>query len=54
MEQVFNMGVGMTALVAAEDADKALRLLADRGVPAWAAGTVSAGTGTVRLAGAHP
>jgi phosphoribosylformylglycinamidine cyclo-ligase len=54
LEQVFNLGVGMTALVAAGDADKALTLLADRGVPAWVAGTVTAGTGTARLAGRHP
>ncbi|HEY1619343.1 MAG TPA: phosphoribosylformylglycinamidine cyclo-ligase [Streptosporangiaceae bacterium] len=54
LEQVFNLGVGMTALVAADDADKALALLADRGVPAWVAGTVTAGTGTARLAGCHP
>jgi phosphoribosylformylglycinamidine cyclo-ligase len=54
MERVFNMGVGMVALVAASDADRALRLLADRGLPAWAAGTVSGGTGIARLAGRHP
>jgi phosphoribosylformylglycinamidine cyclo-ligase len=53
-EGVFNMGVGMAAIVAAADADAALSLLAARNVPAWVAGRVTAGTGTVRLAGQHP
>jgi phosphoribosylformylglycinamidine cyclo-ligase len=53
MERVFNMGVGMVAVVAAGDADRALRLLAEREVPAWAAGEVIAGTGTARLAGSY-
>ena len=38
MERVFNMGVGMVAVVAAEAADQAVGLLAARGVPAWLAG----------------
>jgi phosphoribosylformylglycinamidine cyclo-ligase len=54
MERVFNMGVGMVAVVAARDADTALGLLASRDVPAWVAGEVTAGTGTARLAGGHP
>lgn len=54
MERVFNMGVGMVALVAPSDADRALRLLADRGLPAWVAGSVAAGSGIARLAGRHP
>jgi phosphoribosylformylglycinamidine cyclo-ligase len=46
MERVFNMGVGMAAVVAATDADRAVRLLAERGVPAWVVGSiVAAGTG---------
>jgi phosphoribosylformylglycinamidine cyclo-ligase len=53
-EGVFNMGVGMAAVVAAADADAALSLLAARNVPAWVAGRVTAGTGTVRLDGQHP
>jgi phosphoribosylformylglycinamidine cyclo-ligase len=40
LERTLNMGVGMIALVAADDADAALRRLAARGVPAWVAGTV--------------
>jgi phosphoribosylformylglycinamidine cyclo-ligase len=54
LERVFNMGVGMVAVVAAPDADRALRLLAERQVPAWVAGKISAGTGSARLAGRHP
>ncbi len=42
MERVFNMGVGMAAVVAAADADRALRLLAGRGVTAWQLGEVTA------------
>ena len=53
MERVFNMGVGMVAIVAAEDADRALRLLAGRNVPAWAAGEVTRGTGTASLTGRY-
>jgi phosphoribosylformylglycinamidine cyclo-ligase len=57
MERVFNMGVGMVAVVAAEAADQAVRLLTARGVPAWLAGEVTRGSqprGSVRLTGAHP
>jgi phosphoribosylformylglycinamidine cyclo-ligase len=54
MEQVFNQGVGMAAIVAAADADHALELLHDRGMTAWPAGRVTAGTGTARLTGEHP
>jgi phosphoribosylformylglycinamidine cyclo-ligase len=54
MERVFNMGVGMVAIVAAEDADQALRLLAGRDIPAWAIGGVTAGSGIARLTGQHP
>lgn len=59
MERVFNMGVGMTAIVDAADADRALRLLAARDVPAWYVGEITAGTGTagsgkVSLRGKHP
>lgn len=54
MEQVFNMGVGMVAVVGANDAGRALSLLAARGLPAWEAGQVTPGTGHARLAGRHP
>ena len=53
LEQVFNMGVGMAAIVAPPDADRAVRLLAERGVPAWLLGEVRAGDGSVRLSGRH-
>lgn len=57
MERVFNMGVGMAAVVAPGAADRALRLLAGRGVPAWQAGeivTAAGERGTARLTGSHP
>src|SRR5215472_183456 len=41
MERVFNMGIGMTAVVAATDADRALRTLTASGIPAWQAGEVT-------------
>ncbi|MDA2814587.1 phosphoribosylformylglycinamidine cyclo-ligase [Nocardiopsis sp. RSe5-2] len=53
MESAFNMGVGMVALVDGADADAALELLAGRGVPAWRAGTVTEGSGRVRMHGAY-
>lgn len=42
LEQALNMGVGMIALVAPDHADAAIALLAERGVPSWIAGDVSA------------
>jgi phosphoribosylformylglycinamidine cyclo-ligase len=53
MERVFNMGVGMTAVVAGADADKALGVLASRGVTAWVLGEVIPGAGEARLTGSH-
>jgi phosphoribosylformylglycinamidine cyclo-ligase len=40
LERTFNMGVGMVAVVAAEHADRAARLLNERGVAAWVIGEV--------------
>jgi phosphoribosylformylglycinamidine cyclo-ligase len=54
MERVFNMGVGMAAVVAAGDADLALRVLAARDVTGWVLGEVTGQGDGVRLAGAHP
>jgi phosphoribosylformylglycinamidine cyclo-ligase len=54
MERVFNMGVGMAAVVAAADADRALRVLAARGVTGWVLGEVTGQGDGVRLAGVHP
>ncbi|RYJ04129.1 MAG: phosphoribosylformylglycinamidine cyclo-ligase, partial [Actinomycetales bacterium] len=58
LEQALNMGVGMVALVAPDDADASIRLLAEHGIEAWVAGDVAdAGVhgagGTVTLTGAH-
>jgi phosphoribosylformylglycinamidine cyclo-ligase len=52
MERVFNMGVGMVALVAADDADRAMELLSARGMPTWRAGEITSGEET-RLAGTY-
>jgi phosphoribosylformylglycinamidine cyclo-ligase len=48
------MGVGMVAVLAADDGDRALRLLAARGVPGWVLGEITRQPGGVRLSGAHP
>ena len=53
LERVFNMGVGMVAVVGEPDADRARRFLADRGVPAWIAGRVTRDDEGARLAGAY-
>ena len=52
MERVFNMGVGMVAVVNADDADRTMELLNARGVPTWRAGEVASGEDT-RLVGAY-
>lgn len=54
MEQTFNLGVGMAAVVAADDADRAVALLDERGVPSWIVGEITEGGGEVRLTGTHP
>jgi phosphoribosylformylglycinamidine cyclo-ligase len=54
IERTLNMGVGMVAVVAAGDADRAVAELDRRGVPSWIAGTVSAGHAPVSLVGTHP
>ncbi|MEO3745127.1 phosphoribosylformylglycinamidine cyclo-ligase [Plantactinospora sp. B5E13] len=53
MEATFNMGVGMFAIVSAEDADRALATLTGRGVEAWQAGEIIEGTGEVHMIGQH-
>ena len=53
MERVFNMGIGMTAVVSHADADHALHMLTKRGVPAWPAGEVTQGTEGARLVGSY-
>ena len=54
MERTFNNGVGMVALVAPDDEDRAIAVLNRHGVHAWVAGVVVPGTGTARLVGTHP
>ncbi|TDT34500.1 phosphoribosylformylglycinamidine cyclo-ligase [Naumannella halotolerans] len=54
LEATLNMGVGMVAVVAPADADAAVELLGERGVPAWVCGTVEAGLEGVELIGDHP
>ncbi|MFC4858856.1 phosphoribosylformylglycinamidine cyclo-ligase [Actinophytocola glycyrrhizae] len=57
MEKTFNMGVGMVAVVAAEDADRVLAVLTARHVPAWVLGEIAPEVdGGVRaeLVGNHP
>ena len=58
LEKTLNCGVGMVALVAAEDVDRAVAILDGYRIPAWAAGEVTAPVdesagGTVRLTGQY-
>ena len=55
MEKTFNMGVGMVAVVSAEDVDRALAVLTARHVPAWVLGEIGpAGDERAVLRGDHP
>ena len=62
MERTFNMGIGMVAVVTAEDVDRALAVLTARHVPAWVVGEIAKqpnveGAGEddrVVLRGSHP
>ena len=54
MERTFNMGVGMVAVLPADDVDRALALLTARHVPAWVLGEVREGDGRAELQGTHP
>jgi phosphoribosylformylglycinamidine cyclo-ligase len=53
MESTFNMGVGMMAIVASGDSDRALAFLRGRSIDAWVVGEVVDGSGQVRLLGSH-
>jgi phosphoribosylformylglycinamidine cyclo-ligase len=57
LEATFNMGVGMVAVLPPESVDRAVRLLAGRGLSAWVCGSVTpAGLGNralVNLFGQH-
>jgi phosphoribosylformylglycinamidine cyclo-ligase len=59
MEGTFNMGVGMVAVISAEDSDRALAMLTARHVPAWVLGDVKRSkdldnADRVVLRGEHP
>jgi len=53
MESTFNMGVGMMALIANHDTERALAFLRGRGIDAWVVGEAIDGTGEVQLVGSH-
>jgi phosphoribosylformylglycinamidine cyclo-ligase len=57
MEKTFNMGVGMVAVVAPEDTDRALAVLTARHLSRWVVGTVKKGSKDsprASLVGQHP
>jgi len=58
MEKTFNMGVGMVAVLPADDVDRALAVLTARHVPAWVLGEVrrcgADPDQRVKLVGEHP
>ncbi|MGH3426454.1 MAG: phosphoribosylformylglycinamidine cyclo-ligase [Mycobacteriales bacterium] len=54
MERTFNMGIGMVAIVPADQARPALGLLAARHRDAWVTGEIIAGKGQARMVGNHP
>lgn len=54
MEKTFNMGVGMVAVVAPQDRDRALAMLTARHITAWELGSIRSGSGAVTLSGEHP
>ncbi len=54
MEATYNMGIGMTAVVAAKDVDRTLALLARHDLDSWVAGQIVEGTGFVHMVGNHP
>ena len=47
--QVFNMGIGMTAIVAADQADAVLRAIRAAKHPAWCIGEIVRGSGEARM-----
>ena len=57
MEKTFNMGVGMVAVVAPEDTDRALAVLTARHLKCWTLGTIKKGSKDsprASLVGQHP
>ncbi|UWZ59673.1 phosphoribosylformylglycinamidine cyclo-ligase [Dactylosporangium aurantiacum] len=53
MESTYNMGIGMVAVVAADDVDRTLARLAGHDLDAWLVGQIVKGTGSVRVVGRH-
>ena len=49
MFRAFNMGIGMVAVVAADEADAVIHSLNEAGEQAWVAGEILPGDGTVRI-----
>jgi phosphoribosylformylglycinamidine cyclo-ligase len=47
--QVFNMGIGMVVLVAADQADRVMKFIRQQKQPAWLIGQVAKGRGQVRV-----
>ncbi len=58
LEATLNCGVGMVALIAPDDVDRAIEVLAGHGIRSWAAGEVATASdetaGRVELIGNHP
>ena len=57
MEKTFNMGVGMVAIVAPEDTDRALAVLTARHLNCWTLGAITKGgkdSPRAKLVGQHP
>jgi phosphoribosylformylglycinamidine cyclo-ligase len=57
MEKTFNMGVGMVAVVAPEDTDRALAVMTARHLDCWTLGTIKKGSkdsARADLVGQHP
>jgi phosphoribosylformylglycinamidine cyclo-ligase len=57
MEKTFNMGVGMVAVVAPEDTDRALAVMTARHLDCWTLGTIKKGSkdsARADLVGGHP
>jgi phosphoribosylformylglycinamidine cyclo-ligase len=57
MDKTFNMGIGMVAIVAPEDTDRALAILTARHLSCWTLGTVKKGKKDglrAQLVGQHP
>ena len=57
MERTFNLGVGMIAIVAPGDADRALAILTARHLDCWVIGAINKGGKEgprAKLVGQHP